>query len=727
MPHPLLERQLKRLGLGADAPPALADWQKLLDRIDRAYAEADQDRYLLERSLTISSQEMQDLTRQLQEQLADLSVLNEVSQGILQAEAEEELLAAIHEQVSRVMDTSNFYVALYDPARQEVDFSYDLEDGQLSAQPQRFNISQGGLTVHIIQTRQALFLPDKIDARLAEMGIVGQGRSALSYMGVPLIAGEQTIGVIAVQSYRQEHAYSSRHLALLTNIAAQAALAIQRLRLRNSEQRKTQQLRTISEVARQVTAILDLDTLLRELTRSIQIGFGYSTVAVLDADVANEELVLGAITGRYAGIADWGYRQSLGEGLAGWAATKKRSVYCNNVAEEARFVRGFDAEEQTQSEMCVPILYANQVMGVLDIQSDELNAFDQADVEALEMLASQLAAAMHNAVLFRQRGEQLTNVNALNRVAEAASSATNLDELLTTLGDVIVDLFHPDGLQIVLRDPVGGGVTAPLAMVEGRLERNVPLAVEGLLERLLTEGNPLLIQDLGKEAAGYAVAQHVLPSGRPVASWLGVPLRAATGVIGGIVVQSWRPHALDEVNLTFLQTVAGQVAAGIERVRLFEEMQNTLDELRWAGEQQRRLFEMVREMSTPLVPISRGVLLLPLVGTIDSERAQQILNVLLAGIMERRARVVILDITGVPVVDTSVANYLLQATRSTQLLGSECILVGITPEVAQTVVGLGVDLRGVVTRSDLQSGIEHALRLIGQRIVGPARRPASAS
>jgi rsbT co-antagonist protein RsbR len=170
--------------------------------------------------------------------------------------------------------------------------------------------------------------------------------------------------------------------------------------------------------------------------------------------------------------------------------------------------------------------------------------------------------------------------------------------------------------------------------------------------------------------------------------------------------------------------MASQVVVNIDKARLFEETQRALEELQEASERQRQLLGLVQEMSTPLVPVTEGILVLPLVGAIDSQRAQQLLDVLLEGISARRARVVILDITGVPVVDTSVANHLLQATRAARLLGAECILVGITPEVAQTVVGLGVGLEGLVTRSDLQGGIEYALHLMGQRIVKPKKRPA---
>jgi len=224
------------------------------------------------------------------------------------------------------------------------------------------------------------------------------------------------------------------------------------------------------------------------------------------------------------------------------------------------------------------------------------------------------------------------------------------------------------------------------------------------------------------EADSYPVEPVIVGSERPSATWLGVPLRSAEETIGAIVVQSYRSYAFDEQDLSFLQAVANQVVVSIDKTRLFEETQRALDDLREASEQQRRLLDLVRELSTPLMPITEGILVLPLVGTVDSQRAQQIMDVLLEGISSQRARVVILDITGVPVVDTSVANYLLQATQAVRLLGAECVLVGITPEVAQTVVGLGVDLHGLATRSDLQGGVEYALRTLGQRILKPSKR-----
>jgi rsbT co-antagonist protein RsbR len=141
-------------------------------------------------------------------------------------------------------------------------------------------------------------------------------------------------------------------------------------------------------------------------------------------------------------------------------------------------------------------------------------------------------------------------------------------------------------------------------------------------------------------------------------------------------------------------------------------------EQRESEEERRRLQEQIihaqqaalAELSTPLIPVSDDIVIMPLIGSLDSQRAQAVLDTLLHGVASTRARIAILDITGVPVVDTQIANVLLQAARSVQLLGAQVILTGIRPEVAQTMVGLGVEMRGLVTRSDLQSGIAYALR-----------------
>lgn len=125
----------------------------------------------------------------------------------------------------------------------------------------------------------------------------------------------------------------------------------------------------------------------------------------------------------------------------------------------------------------------------------------------------------------------------------------------------------------------------------------------------------------------------------------------------------------------------------------------------------------LQELSAPLIPVMRNITIMPLIGTIDTERAKLIMENLLQGVIRHNAEVVLIDITGVPVVDTMVAHHLIQASEAVRLIGANCILVGIRPEIAQTIVNLGIDLTRFPTRSSLRKGFETALEMTGRKII----------
>jgi rsbT co-antagonist protein RsbR len=125
----------------------------------------------------------------------------------------------------------------------------------------------------------------------------------------------------------------------------------------------------------------------------------------------------------------------------------------------------------------------------------------------------------------------------------------------------------------------------------------------------------------------------------------------------------------------------------------------------------------LQELSAPLIPVFEKISVMPLVGTIDTERARLIMENLLNGVVKHRAEVVLIDITGVPVVDTMVAHHIIQAADAVRLVGAKCMLVGIRPEIAQTIVNLGIDLNQFSTNSTLRKGIEKALEMTDRKIV----------
>ncbi len=147
--------------------------------------------------------------------------------------------------------------------------------------------------------------------------------------------------------------------------------------------------------------------------------------------------------------------------------------------------------------------------------------------------------------------------------------------------------------------------------------------------------------------------------------------------------------------------IANTVAVGFvqERERIIREQQ-----------------EAIRELSTPVLQVRERLLILPMIGVIDPQRARQLTEQLLRGIRTNRAKVVVIDITGVAALDSAVANHLVQTVEASRLLGATVIVTGLSPEIAQTLVTIGVDLGKMNTVGDLQGGIEEAERLLGYRV-----------
>jgi rsbT co-antagonist protein RsbR len=135
---------------------------------------------------------------------------------------------------------------------------------------------------------------------------------------------------------------------------------------------------------------------------------------------------------------------------------------------------------------------------------------------------------------------------------------------------------------------------------------------------------------------------------------------------------------------------------------------------------QRQQADML-ELSTPVVKLWDGILALPLIGTLDSRRTQVVMESLLERIVETGAEIAIIDITGVPTVDTLVAQHLIKTVNAARLMGTECIISGIRPQIAQTIVHLGVDLQGVVTKATLADAFQLALVKTGRPIPGASR------
>ncbi|MGC8875213.1 MAG: GAF domain-containing protein, partial [Chloroflexia bacterium] len=363
-----------------------------------------------------------------------------------------------------------------------------------------------------------------------------------------------------------------------------------------------------------------------------------------------------------------------------------------------------------------PLYFREQQLGFAVL---EAHAQDGTTADALRV---QISSSLQGARLVQQVERRALLLQAAAEVSRLATSTLDPERLIRQVVDLVRERFDLYYVGLFLLDRKGEWTGEPqkwLVLRAGTGEAGRQMVAQG--HRLEIGGTsmvgwcalnrrPRVAHEVEKDPVHRP--HPLLPETR---SEVAVPLRVGESVIGVLDAQSKLPGTFDEDLVTVFQTMADQVAVAIENAFTVSQMQLVNEDLQQTLATQEQLLETIRQLSTPVVPLLEGVILLPLVGHIDSRRAAQVMEELLMGVQRHRARVAIVDITGVPVVDTAVANSLLRAAQATYLLGAEVILVGIRPEVAQTIVGLGVELRGLVTMSDLQSGIEYALQRMGNK------------
>jgi PAS domain S-box-containing protein len=245
---------------------------------------------------------------------------------------------------------------------------------------------------------------------------------------------------------------------------------------------------------------------------------------------------------------------------------------------------------------------------------------------------------------------------------------------------------------------------APAAGLEEYSRRRDYTREDALLPVLVwRKGEPLWVSDIAGDPS-FLRAEVAARGGLHAA--LAFPILLHGEALGVMEFFSREARAPDEPMLQTLAQVGGQLGQVIERRRAEEEQARLREEIIRIQD------ELLAELSTPLIPLTRDIVLLPLVGAVDAKRAQRMIDALLRGLREHGARFAIIDITGVSVVDTYVASTLVQAAQAARLLGAEVVLTGIRAGVARSLSGLGVELEGICTRKSLQHGIAYAVKSV---------------
>jgi PAS domain S-box-containing protein len=411
------------------------------------------------------------------------------------------------------------------------------------------------------------------DDQLDQEGV----RTSPSSVSVPIKVGQRVIGVLEVEGVRRG-AFSQQDAAALEIAADQLAVAMENARLFEQTQRRLAELATVNEIGRAISGALDTDQLAELIYEQVSslLNTRNFFLAVYDADARRVHMEY---------VIEHGQRQArddsgLGQGLMSYLIRTGEPILLSRGVEE------FSAEhelplgrEPAKSWLGVPMIAGDRVIGAIAVQSFEReDAFDQAHLELLTIVAGQASVAYHNASLFQERLQRIEQLNVLNEMAQAISSTLELDELLSVVYQQATRIVDTTNFYIALHDEETEEITFPFVIdPEHREDWSPGKRGEGLTGMIVATGRPLL---LPSGAAGlYREEGREIDAGL-CRSWLGVPMIAEDKVLGVIAVQDYeRENVYHEEHLGLLSTVAAQAAVAVRNAQLYRQLVGFSSEL----------------------------------------------------------------------------------------------------------------------------------------------------
>ncbi len=497
--------------------------------------------------------------RALVRQVRELQALAEAARAIAEARLDvDELCELIYRRASDMMDTSTFHLGLFDGSYYNIRLW--IRDGQ-RVPPQSFDLSENpGLIGWVRHSRQPLLVHDfeREREQLPAQPRYLNDNPPRSAVFVPLIARDQVIGALAIQSY-QPQAFTDNHVRLLSIIGNQAAAAISNTRLLEQERRRAAHLQLIGEIGQQIAAILDLDTLFHQTVELVRATFSYMFVAICVREPDSNRIIFEGAT------HDSMHNQHVhvGQGIIGWVAENGEILNVPDVAQDDRYWP-MAALPQTRSELAVPLIFGEEVIGVIDVESDQVAAFTDEDTYTLRTLADQIAIAIHEARLYAAEREQAWISTALLQVAEATGQATSLEEVLDTVVRITPLLSGVERCAIMLAEGEPGhfhaqaafGLKAPDEFYTLRLRPGDSL----ILDQIFQTYKPSLRPSTGP---ADPVMKYLGPG-----EVLGLPLLAHGELNGVLWIGATPNQIISQRKAGLLGGIANQAAMAIESAQL---------------------------------------------------------------------------------------------------------------------------------------------------------------
>lgn len=486
--------------------------------------------------------------------------------------------SSIHDQVRTVIGEHGFVIALYNQKTNSINIPYLYEDGKFSS-VDSFPLGEG-LTSLLIRTREPLLLVENTERRAAAMGAKVVGKTARSWLGVPMIARGDAIGAIIVQDLDNEHSFDEDDLRFLSTVANQISGTVHNVIIIEETKKTALQFETAAQISRDISSSLNLDELLKKGVDLIRARFNFYHASVFLKDTAGEFVVIREATGDAgAQMKRAGHKLGVGsKSVVGYVAGNGESLVVNDTSRDATYYPN-PLLPDTHAEAAIPLMLADRIVGVLDVQSKESYSFDEDSLRTLQILADQLAIAVVNTELFAETQEHLAQHRLLHHITTTAASGTTLNEALQSAVNGLQVTLGGDRVSILLadRDKKTLEVKAAVGYAQNVFDLRVPVG-GGITGWSAAHRRTLRVGNVQQDT-------RYIEGSPNTRSEMAIPLIYRSELLGVLNVESEQLFAYAENDEELLGTLGGSLAAIIANARL-------LEQIRAQAERERFLFEI---------------------------------------------------------------------------------------------------------------------------------------
>jgi GAF domain-containing protein/CheY-like chemotaxis protein len=516
---------------------------------------------------------------------AELAIVNEIGTALAKQLDYQAIIELVGERVSHMFDSADMFVATYDDETQLISFEYEIANGErFHSEPLPLG---PGLTSIVIKGRQPVLIHTAAEAY--ERGAIADQIPAESWLGVPILAGERVLGVIALESRRQ-HAYNDADERLLSTLATSMGVALENARLFHETKR------LLTETDERAAELALINQVQRGLAEKLDMQAMYDLVGDKIQEIFDAQGVDIEVYDKASGLINFPYSIEAGKrlydepmelfGLRKHVYESKAPLVINRDLEGVATKYGQPpvlSGELAKSAVFVPLITGDEVSGFLMLENlDREDAFSDGDVRLVTTLASSLSVALENARLFDETKRLLSETDernaelaVINEIGSALAEQLDFQAIIELVGERVRQIFEASSLFVALYDEVNQMIRFEYEVAEGERFHTDPMPLgEGLTSQVIRSRRALRFATLAESSAAHAVRVGPMDS----ESWLGVPILAGTRVVGVIALESPKPNLYTEGDERLLGTVASSMGVALENARLFDETKRLLTE-----------------------------------------------------------------------------------------------------------------------------------------------------